>query len=330
MNKMVDNSPKKPTIKAVGLLSGGLDSTLAAKLMLEQGIDVHLINFISPFFSKTHQKTGHSTILTAMRHLGHTSLKRIAIKDDYMMILRNPKYGYGKGMNPCIDCRIMTIQKAGDYMHQIDASFLFTGEVLGQRPMSQHKKAMDIIDRDSGLRGYIVRPLSAALLEPTIPEQNGWIDRNGLLAISGRSRKIQIVLAAKKGIRDYPSPAGGCLLTDKNFSERFRDYLRFAKSPSLNDVPLLKVGRHFRLENGDKVIVARNQDEGDIMRELFHERDHLLIPQGFSGPVVILQGVSFDTALQKMLHYTKKTIPSSARIGHWHKGRSRIIPLNAG
>jgi tRNA-specific 2-thiouridylase len=150
------------------------------------------------------------------------------------------------------------------------------------------------------------------------------------LAISGRSRKIQIALAEKRGISDYPSPAGGCLLTDKNFSERFRDYLRFSNRPSLDDVPLLKVGRHFRLENGDKVIVARDSHEGCVMQERYQASDHLLIPEGFSGPVVILQGGSLDTALEKMVYYTKKTIPSGARICHWHKGMSRIIPLDTG
>lgn len=315
-------------IKAVGLLSGGLDSTLAAKLVVDQGIDVHLVHFTSPFYRSIPKKTGRSSVISAVRQLGNIPLKRIAMEHDFLELLIHPKYGYGKGMNPCIDCRIMSLHKAREYMHQIGASFLFTGEVLGQRPMSQHKKAMNIVECDSGLEGYILRPLSAALLEPTIPEQKGWVDRNTLLDISGRSRKSQIALAKEKGITDYPNPAGGCLLTDKNFSDRFRDYLDFTARPLLDDVPLLKVGRHFRLKNGDKVIVARDEPEGDSLIKLCRENDHLLIPKDFSGPVVMLQGESLDMAIEKMMQYTKKALPKNARINHLYNGIKKVIDLD--
>jgi tRNA U34 2-thiouridine synthase MnmA/TrmU len=228
-------------------------------------------------------------------------------------------------MNPCIDCRILKIRKAGEYMHKIGASFLFTGEVLGQRPMSQHRQAIKIIDRESGFEGKILRPLSAAHFEPTIPEKEGWVDREKLYGIEGRSRKIQISLAEEKGIIDYPCPAGGCLLTDKNFADRMRDYLRFTESPSVRDIPLLKTGRHFRHENGDKVIVARDESECKTLKELHRERDHLLVPKEFSGPVVILQGISIEAAIQKMLQYTKKTVPEKACISHSYRGKNKTI-----
>ncbi len=317
----------KTNIRAVGLLSGGLDSTIGAKMMLEQGIEVCAINFTSPFCTCTPKKAGCAAVITAVRQLGHIPLRRAALRDQYLEMVQNPKYGYGSGLNPCIDCRIMKIRKAGEYMRQIGASFLFTGEVLGQRPMSQHRQAIELIDRESGLQGYILRPLSAAHFEPTIPEKEGWIDRSKLLGISGRSRKEQISLAIKKGIEDYPCPAGGCLLTDKNFANRMRDYFTFTETPSMKDIPLLKVGRHFRLGNGDKVIVARNEREGMTLKKICPKTDNLLSPVNFSGPVVVLQGTSLEAAVEKMLEYTKRKISEDARIAHRHGGKSEILRL---
>jgi tRNA U34 2-thiouridine synthase MnmA/TrmU len=314
--------------KAVGLLSGGLDSTLAAKLILEQGIEVYAINFTSPFCTCTPKKAGCAAVITAVRELGGIPLRRVALKDDYLEMVKNPKHGYGSGMNPCIDCRTMKIHKAGEYMQQIGASFLFTGEVLGQRPMSQYKKAIEIIDRDSGFHGYIVRPLSAIHFEATIPEREGWVDRRKLLGISGRSRKHQISLACEKGITDYPCPAGGCLLTDKHFSDRVRDYFKFTEHPSMKEIPLLKVGRHFRLESGDKVIVARNELECRLLKKLCPRTDHLLSPLNFSGPVVILQGVAFEAAVSKMLEYTKRTLPQDAHIRQEFNGKTKTVSLD--
>jgi len=315
-------------IRAVGLLSGGLDSTLAAKLMLEQGIGVHAINFTSPFCTCTPKKAGCKAVVTAVRELGSIPLKRVALGDEYLEMVRNPKHGRGSGMNPCIDCRIMKIQKAGDFMTQIGASFLFTGEVLGQRPMSQHRQAIDIIDRESGLRRYILRPLSAAYFKPTTPELEGLVDRSKLLAISGRSRKRQKALAPEKVIQDFPCPAGGCLLTDKHFADRMRDYFAFTKRPSIKDIPFLKIGRHFRLDSGDKVIVARNEHECKMLRNLCHIGDHLLVPVDFPGPSVILQGNSLEAALEKMLQFTKRSVPERARIAHFYKGKDRSLFLS--
>lgn len=319
--------PGKPKIKAVGLLSGGLDSTLAAKLILEQGIEVHAVNFTSPFCTCTPKKAGCAAVITAVRQLGDIPLKRVSLGDEYLEMVRDPKHGYGSALNPCIDCRIMKIRKAGEYMHEIGGSFLFTGEVLGQRPMSQHRKAIELIDRESGFQAYILRPLSAAHFNPTIAEQEGRVDRSKLLGISGRSRKSQMSLAAQKGISDYPCPAGGCLLTDRNFAGRMRDYFSFVDRPSMKDIPLLKVGRHFRLESGEKIIVARNEHEGKTLKKLCPETDHLLSPADFPGPVVILQGASLQAALEKMLEYTKKSLPRSVCIRHTHRRVSRSLPL---
>ncbi len=319
---------EKKSAKAVGLLSGGLDSTLAAKLMLEQGIEVNAVNFTSPFCTCTPKNAGCAAVVTAVKGLGNIPLKQMALRDEYLEMVRAPKHGYGSGMNPCIDCRILKIQKAGEYMRQIDASFLFTGEVLGQRPMSQHKHALDIIDRESGLGGYILRPLSAAQLEPTIPEVNGLVDRTKLLGISGRSRKRQIALADEKDIKNYPCPAGGCLLTDRYFADKMRDYLAFTKQPSVRDIPLLKIGRHFRLPNGDKIIVGRNGHECKMMKNLHHEKDHLLFPLDFSGPSVILQGSSLRTAVEKMVQYSKGPVQEAARLTYLFQGKNRIVYLS--
>ncbi len=315
---------KKKKIRAIGLLSGGLDSTLAAKLMLEQGIDVLAINFTSPFCTCTPKNAGCAAVKTAVKELGGIPLKRVILKDDYLKMVKNPKHGHGSGMNPCIDCRIMKIRGAGQYMEQTGASFLFTGEVLGQRPMSQHRKAIEIIDRESGMQGYILRPLSALHLDPTIPEKRKWVSRNNLLGISGRSRKAQISLADRKGIANYPCPAGGCLLTDSNFSERLRDYFAHTESPEMSDIPLLKVGRHLRLDNLNKIIVARNEQECRRLKTLCRENDHLFMPRNFSGPVVHLHGDAYEYAVEKMLHYTKKSIPKPAEIIHIYRRKERI------
>jgi tRNA U34 2-thiouridine synthase MnmA/TrmU len=318
---------EKNRTKAVGLLSGGLDSTLAAKLMLEQGIEVYAVNFTSPFCTCTPKNAGCAAVVTAVKRLGNIPLKQVALRDEYLEMVRNPKHGYGSGMNPCIDCRIMKIRKASEYMHKIDASFLFTGEVLGQRPMSQHKRALELIDRESGMGRYTLRPLSAVQLEPTIPEVNGLVDRTKLLDISGRSRKKQIALADEKDIKDYPCPAGGCLLTDRYFADKMRDYLAFTKQSSIRDIPLLKIGRHFRLPNGDKVIVARNENECKSLNNLCAKNDHLLVPFDFRGPTALLQGNSFHAAIGKIFYYTKGSVQKTARLTHLYKSKTKIIYL---
>lgn len=311
-------------LKAVGLLSGGLDSTLASQLILEQGIEVYAINFTSPFCTCTPKKAGCAAVITAVRGLGGVKLKQVALRDEYLDMVRNPRHGYGSEMNPCIDCRIMKIQKAGKYMRIIGAAFLFTGEVLGQRPMSQRKSALELIDQESGYPGYILRPLSARHFKPTVPEINGWVDRSRLLAISGRSRKIQISLAAEKGISDYPCPAGGCLLTDKNFARKLKDYFDHTNKPRIKDISLLRIGRHFRLANGDKIIIARDQQECRKLKGLSSHDKHFLIPINFKGPSALLQGDALDEAITKILDYTNRTVPDSVKIKLQHKGKETV------
>ncbi len=210
-------------------------------------------------------------------------------------------------------------------MEEIEGSFIFTGEVLGQRPMSQHSRAIEIIDNESGAGEITLRPLSAAHFKPTIPELNGWVDRDKLLAIQGRSRKVQISLAKEKDINDYPCPAGGCLLTEKIFAERLRDYFKHTENFSLKDINLLKVGRHFRLENGDKVIVARHEAECNKIEKICREDDYLFIPKDFSGPSVVLQGEDKKAAIDKLLSYTHSSIPENAVIHCRNKGEIVVL-----
>lgn len=272
----------KDKIKAVALFSGGLDSILALKLIQEQGIEVKGVNFKTPFFGL------HEAFVIA-KDLD-INLEIIDITEELLKILNKPKYGFGKNMNPCIDCHALMFKKAGEYMNKIGASFILSGEVLGERPMSQNRNSLSIIERESGFEGKILRPLSALLLTETIPERGGLVDRNKLLDISGRSRKRQIELAAKMGINDYPSPAGGCKLTEPAFSKRLRD-LFTQKSFSLEEVELLKLGRHFRLSRDIKLVVGRNKEENEQLQNFFQDGDFLFKAKNLKGPISLLRGV---------------------------------------
>lgn len=311
----------KNNAKAVAMLSGGLDSTVAIRLMLDQGIAVHAINFRSPFCTCTPRSAGCAAAVTAAAQLGGIPLERVAMGDEYLGMVARPRHGYGRAMNPCIDCRIMKMRQAADFMRRIGAGFLVTGEVLGQRPMSQHRRALEIIERNAGVEGLVLRPLSAALLQPTMPELNGTVDRTKLLSVSGRSRKTQMEYAERSDIHDYPCPAGGCLLTDPNFGRRLRDYFDHAAEPALRDMPLLKVGRHRRLENGDKIVIARNEKECEQLERLASPDEHLLIPD-FPGPTVLLQGRDLDAAVRAMREYTRKTPDTTATFKHVYGGES--------
>jgi tRNA U34 2-thiouridine synthase MnmA/TrmU len=286
--EMIDKICSLP--KALVLLSGGLDSSLVIGIMLKQGIQTEAINFVTPFCTCTRGSGCRLAAKTAALKFG-VPLKVLSIGREYIKIIKNPKYGYGKNMNPCIDCRILIFKKAKEYMKKAKASFIVTGEVLGQRPMSQHLKAMKIIEEESGLSSLVLRPLSAKLLEPTLPEKEGLVNREELLNISGRTRKPQMQLAEVFGLKDYPCPAGGCLLTDPAFARRMADLLKFTRTPTLNDIQLLKIGRHFRLGDIAKVIVGRNEHENKILLTLSKEKDIKLAAEGEKGgPVVIIRG----------------------------------------
>jgi len=276
-------------MKAVILLSGGLDSTLALRVILEQGIEVDALNFTSVFCTCTPKGRGCSVARSAVEGLD-VELRVENTSREFLEIVKRPKHCYGSQMNPCIDCRILMFRKARRFMDEIGASFVVTGEVLGERPMSQRRDAMKLIETEACLEGLVVRPLCAALLEPSLPEREGWIDRNKLLAISGRSRRPQIELARHLGISDYPCPAGGCLLTDPEFAARVRDLIRYGPDCVLKDIMLLKVGRHFRLSPGVKVVVGRDDNENDRIRTLAEGSDVVLELKGIPGPLTLVRG----------------------------------------
>ncbi|MEM4703822.1 MAG: hypothetical protein QXJ02_01975, partial [Candidatus Bathyarchaeia archaeon] len=272
-------------VKALAMLSGGLDSILATKLILEQNIDVEAINFVSPFCLC--KKGGCGAPETA-KQLG-IPLKVMNVGEEYLRIVRKPKFGYGKNMNPCIDCRIFMLKKAKQYAKKIGAAFIFTGEVLDERPMSQHMKALNLIEKEAGLEGKILRPLSAKLMKETEAEKKGLVNREKLLDIRGRSRKRQFELAKNFHIVDYPCPAGGCLLTCKEFANKLKDLFQHKKRVSIRDVQLLKVGRHFRLGE-NKIIVGRNEAENKTLLQMKKKQEFYFEAQGCGSPITLLQG----------------------------------------
>lgn len=310
--------------KAVMLLSGGLDSTLAAKLMLGQGIGLEALNFVTTFCTCTKKGCQHQASKVA-KELGiQITVKNIT--QEYLEVVRNPKHGYGSGVNPCIDCRIFTFKKARQFMEDIGASFIVTGEVLGERPMSQRRDAMMIIERESGLDRLIVRPLSAKFFDATIPEESGIVDRQKLLAISGRSRKPQIALARELGLNEYPCPAGGCLLTDHEFSKRARDLLEHSTF-TLENVQLLRVGRHFRLSKEAKLVVGRNEKENEIIFTLSKEKDILIDAKDLPGPLGLLRGEvtaeDLNLALRIVAKYVDKDKEGKIRENRDKEGEIR-------
>ncbi|MBI5327972.1 MAG: hypothetical protein HZB80_06755 [Deltaproteobacteria bacterium] len=276
--------------KAVALLSGGLDSTLAVKVLLDQGVEIVALNFTSTFCTCSCRGSVCSNEAARVANEFGIPIKVLKKGLDYIEVIRNPKYGYGQGMNPCVDCRIYMHRLAKNYMGEIGASFVITGEVLGQRPMSQRKDAFKSIEKESGLDGLIVRPLCAKHLDPTIPEKAGIIDREKLLDMVGRSRKPQISLAEECDIQNYPCPSGGCLLTDKIFSKRVKDLLDNKKDVTTEDLQILKIGRHFRLNNETKIVIGRDEAENKRLGNLVQPGDTLLEPLDFAGPTAMICG----------------------------------------
>jgi len=271
-------------IKALAMFSGGLDSILAIKVVQRQGIEVEALNF-SGFFCSCKAGGGVSEVA---KRLG-VPLKRVEVDGKYLRMLRNPKHGYGRNMNPCVDCKIFMLREAKKYAKKIGAAFVFTGEVLDERPMSQHYPALRIIEEESGLKGRLVRPLSAKLLPETFAEKRGLAKREMLLSIRGRSRKPQMALAREFGVISYPSPAGGCLLTESEFANRLRDLFRHRKRCSVADVALLRLGRHFRLDD-NKIIVGRNENENKALIAGKAGSDYVFEIPDVAGPVTLLQG----------------------------------------
>ncbi|MFX1477089.1 MAG: tRNA 4-thiouridine(8) synthase ThiI [Promethearchaeota archaeon] len=292
-----DESIKKGKIIGLGLVSGGLDSLTACLLLQQQDIEVIGLNFKSPFCLcdkvLSHSDCGLNLFPEKLGIKIHTLIKG----DDYLEIIRNPKFGYGKNLNPCIDCRIYILKKAKEFQKEINADFIFTGEVLNQRPKSQHFKALKIVERESGLERRLLRPLSALQLEPTIYEEKGLVDRTKLLGITGRSRKIQLELARKHGLLDEYFACGGCLLTDINFSNRMRDYLKFNQTLKMGDINILKQGRHFRFKK-TKIIVGRNEVENKILLQLKNSDDIIMEVKEIPSPITIVQGDFNEESLE--------------------------------
>jgi tRNA-specific 2-thiouridylase len=276
-NEKSSGDPKKRRPKAVVLLSGGLDSTLAAKLLQEQGVEIVGVHFSTGFCVSDHKRAtaGPEDDPKKLRHEGlragadlQVPVEIVDLSEDYLEVVFNPKHGYGAHMNPCIDCRAHMLKKARAIMERERADFVATGEVLGQRPMSQRRDPMRIVERESGLEGRLLRPLSARRLEPTIPEKLGLVDRSKLLDIQGRTRRQQIALIEARGITDYPNPAGGCcFLTDENYARKFRDKMKHRGKERIGweDVTLLKVGRHFRIGPTLKLILGREESENAFL-----------------------------------------------------------------
>ena len=275
--------------KVVALLSGGLDSQLAIKMMQEQGFDVSAVAIKTPFCDFDCGRGCGFEIRERADDLD-VNLKTVYLGDEYIEMLKHPKHGIGAGFNPCIDCRSMMFDAAKKHMEEIGAEFIISGEVLGQRPMSQHAPALRTIEKESDLVGKIVRPLSAALLPETDPEKNGLIKRENLGMIRGRTRRNQLDMAKKYGIENPPNAGGGCLLTEPQFGIKAKDLFSHTENPTINDIDLLKIGRHFRLDEQTKFIVGRNKDENEMIKAIALPGDILLEAKDFVGPVSILRG----------------------------------------
>jgi tRNA-specific 2-thiouridylase len=276
--------------KAVALLSGGLDSTLAILVIQQQGFEVQSLKFVTPFECVVKDrisplKSSHSVT----EKFGFDVIIR-RLDAQFLDIVKNPKHGYGKNMNPCIDCRILMLKKARTFMEETGASFIVTGEVLGQRPMSQRKDILYHIDKEADVAGLVVRPLSAKLLKITKPEAEGIIDREKLYDLNGRSRSPQMALAEAFGLTDYPSPAGGCLLTEPNYAYRLKDLLMHNPCADLADIALLKIGRHFRFSSSCTIIIGRDKNENALVESLSGSGDYLLRAVGYGSPVTLVRG----------------------------------------
>lgn len=272
------------TAKGLSLLSGGLDSQLAVCVLRAAGAYVEGVTFATPFFQPDSAKKAAAALDLPLHVVDFT--------DDEIALVENPPHGFGGAMNPCIDCHARMIARAGEMMTSLGFDFVSTGEVLNQRPMSQNKQSLGVVEKCSGLKGRLLRPLCAQLLDPTIPEQEGLIDRSKLLALSGRRREPQMALAAQFGLVDYPSPAGGCKLTEKGFGRRLKDLLDHEGLRERRLVELLNIARRFRLPGGTGVILGRDAQENRTLQERLAPSDTLVAPVSVPGPTAILPSVA--------------------------------------
>ena len=292
-------------MKAIALFSGGLDSTLAIKLIIDQGIEVLALN-INTGFGSTKDRLEH---MQSMCDQVGAELKVIDIQNEFLQeVLFDPKHGYGKNFNPCIDCHAKMFAVAKRIMEAEGASFLISGEVMGQRPMSQNKDSLQTVLNESNCDGILLRPMSAKMLTPTIAEEKGWVDREKLEGITGRSRDRQLSLAKEIGLENFESPGGGCLLTDENFGKKMFDFIKYDKF-EVKDIPLMKFGRHFRLSGGAKLVIGRNQEENAYLQEIDNDKYFHIKTVGLPGPHAMLSKSANESdkaiATQAILTYCK-------------------------
>jgi hypothetical protein len=266
--------------RCLSLLSGGLDSMLAICVLRGQGVHVEAVSFASPFFNT-------AAAQRAARDLD-VPLHTVDFTDDILGLIEHPPHGFGGHMNPCIDCHARMIRRAGERMVAMGFDCVATGEVLGQRPMSQNRQSLEIVIHESGMADFLVRPLSAKLMAPSRPEREGLLDRERLLGLSGRSRKPQMALAAAYGIRQYPTPAGGCLLTDDGFCRRLGNLLADRGIRDMRLLRLLRIGRHMRLPGGSTCVIGRNQADNEALHLAFADGDVLLDTVNVPGPTLVI------------------------------------------
>ena len=303
-------------MKAIALFSGGLDSTLAMKLIIDQGIEVLAVN-INTGFGSTKDRLEH---MQSMCDQVGAKLKIIDIQSEFLQeVLFDPKHGYGKNFNPCIDCHAKMFAVAKRIMDAEGASFLISGEVMGQRPMSQNKESLQTVLNESNCEGILLRPMSAKMLEPTIPEEKGWVDREKLEGITGRSRDRQLSLAKEIGLDDFESPGGGCLLTDENFGKKMFDFIKYDKF-EVRDIPLMKFGRHFRLSDGAKLVIGRNQEENGYLQNIDNDKYFHIKTVGLPGPHAMLSKSASESdkviATKAILTYCKTDAESTYTLSY--------------
>ena len=303
-------------MKAIALFSGGLDSTLAMKLMIDQGIEVLAVN-ISTGFGSTKDRLSH---MQSMCDQVGAELKVVDIQSEYLQdVLFDPKHGYGKNFNPCIDCHAKMFSVAKRIMEAEGASFLVSGEVMGQRPMSQNKDALQTVLNESNCDGLLLRPMSAKMLAPTIAEDNGWVDREKLEGITGRSRDRQLELAKEIGLEDFESPGGGCLLTDENFSKKMFDIVKH-DTFEVRDIPVMKFGRHLRISDVAKLVVGRNKEENEHLQNIDNDKYYHIKTVGLPGPHALLSKSATDEdkelATKIVLTYCKTSTESEYTLSY--------------
>jgi tRNA-specific 2-thiouridylase len=301
-------------MKAIALFSGGLDSTLAMKLIIDQGIEVLALN-VNTGFGSTKDRLEH---MQSMCDQVGAELKVIDIQNEFLQdVLFDPKHGYGKNFNPCIDCHAKMFEVAKRMMESEGASFLVSGEVMGQRPMSQNKDALKTVLNESNCDGILLRPMSAKALAPTIPEIEGWVDREKLEGIVGRGRERQMEMVKEIGLENFESPGGGCLLTDENFSKKMVDFIKYDRF-EVRDIPVMKFGRHFRLSDGAKLVIGRDRDENHHLQNIDNDKYYHIKTVGIPGPHALLsKNASFEDkeiAAKAVLTYCKTEIENNYKL----------------